>query len=225
MTISVIIPIYNQGKYLEQAIYSVLTQTEKADELIIINDGSLDDSLEIAKSHLGNPSLSIKVVDQVNKGLSSARNTGIMNAIGDYIFPLDADDIMQENCIERVKQVIEETDADIVAPSFKTFGTTNEQVILMPNPTLKDFKVGNRIGYFSAVKREALLEVGGYSPKMVWGYEDLHLWVNLLSKGKKLITIPDVLILYRTKEESMIHDAVKHHQELMSQIYKDFPLF
>ena len=137
--------------------------------------------------------------------------------------PLDADDMMLENCLERVSQVIEETNADIVAPSFKCFGTQEGTVQLMPNPTLEDFKTANRIPYCSAIKREALLEVGGYSPRMTFGYEDYHLWINLLSVGKKLITIPDILILYRTKENSMITDSLKHHGELMSQIFKDFP--
>ena len=111
----------------------------------------------------------------------------------------------------------------IVAPSFKEFGIRNTTIILMQNPTLEDFKIANRIGYFSAIRRDALLEVGGYSPRMVHGYEDLHLWINLLSEGKKIVTIPEALILYRTKEQSMIHDAQKHHSELMEQIYEDFP--
>ena len=219
--ISIIIPSYNQGQYLTQTIDSALDQTVKPKEIIVIDDGSTDNSLEIAKSY----EPQTKVVSQVNKGLASARNTGIMNATGDYMFFLDADDIMLENCIERISQVIEETNADVVAPSFKTFGTSNEKVVLMPNPTLEDFKTANRIGYFSAIKKEALLEVGGYSSRMTFGYEDFHLTVNLLTRGKKLVTIPDILILYRTKEKSMIHEAQEHHQELMQQIFKDFPNF
>ena len=220
-TLSVIIPVFNQAQYLVTCIESVLDQTVKPHEIIVVIDGSPDNSLEIAKSYESK----IKVISQVNKGLASARNTGLMNMTGDYFFPLDADDMMLENCIERISQVIEETNADIVAPSFKTFGKYNEPVILMANPTLDDFKTSNRIPYFSAIKKEALLEVGGYSPRMTFGYEDLHLWVNLLTRGKKLITIPDMLILYRTKEKSMIHEAQSHHQELMTQIYKDFPNF
>ena len=221
MKISCIIPCYKQADYLPHAIESVLSQTVKPHEIIVVIDGSPDDSLQIAKSY----GSQIKVINQVNKGLASARNTGLMNMTGDYFLGLDADDMMLENCIEKISQVIEETNADMVAPSFKTFGTSNEKVILMPDPTLEDFKSANRIPYFSAIKKEALLEVGGYSPRMTFGYEDYHLWVNLLTMGKKLITIPDTLILYRTKEKSMIHDAQQHHEELMAQIYKDFPEF
>ncbi len=225
MKISVIIPSYNQQEYLAQAIDSVILQTVAPHELIIVNDGSTDNSLEIAKGYEGEGSFPIKVINQVNKGLSSARNTAIMNATGDYIFPLDADDMMLEDCLKRVSEVIEETNADIVAPSFKEFGISSAPVILHPNPSLKDFRVGNMIGYFSAIKKERILEIGGYSSRMVYGYEDYHFWINLLTRGSKLVTIPEVLMLYRTKEQSMIHDAVKHHQELMTQIYKDFPNF
>ena len=217
---SIVIPCWNQAQYLSECIESVLTQSYKNFEIVCINDGSQDETRYVAMQYP-----EIRYIEQVNKGLASARNTGIMNMTGDYFMPLDADDIMLENCIERISQVIEETVADIIAPSFKCFGKNEETVQLMLNPTLKDFKIANRIGYFSAIKRDALLEIGGYSPRMTWGYEDYHLWVNLLSKNKKLITIPDILILYRTKEQSMIHDAQKHHSELMAQIIKDFPLW
>jgi glycosyltransferase involved in cell wall biosynthesis len=200
-----------------------------AHEIIVVDDGSKDNSLEIAERYMFKefPYIEspVRVISQVNKGLSSARNTGIMNAIGDYILPLDADDIFHGDIIEKITKVIEETDADIVAPSFKCFGKAQDEVVLMDNPTLEDFKTGNRIGYFSAIRKSKLLQIGGYSPRMTWGYEDYHLWINLLSVGVKLVTLKDKLVLYRTKEHSMINVAQSHHEELMAQIKKDFPLY
>mgnify|MGYP001608057702 FL=1 len=224
MKISIGIPAYNQGQYLAECIESVLNQTVSPHEIIVCNDGSQDDTRYIAKQY------SVKYIEQVNKGLASARNTMIMNMTGDFFFPLDSDDKMVPNCLERISKAIEENpDADIVAPSFKCFGKYDSEIILMPNPTLEDFKPVdfktpiNRIGYFSAIKKEALLEVGGYSPKMTWGWEDYHLTINLLAVGKKIVTIPEILVYYRTKEESMITVANAHASELMNQIYKDFP--
>ena len=222
MKISVVIPCYNQAQYLLGSIETVLSQTLQPHEIIVVVDGSPDNSLEVAQ---GYERYGVKVINQVNKGLASARNSGIMAMTGEFFYPLDADDMMLENCIERVSQAIEETDADIIAPSFREFGMRNNDITLMSNPTIEDFKTGNRIGYFSAIKKSALLEVGGYSPRMTFGYEDLHLWINLLTKGKKIVTIPEMLVLYRTKEKSMIHEAQSHHEELMAQIYKDFPNF
>ena len=216
--ISCVIPCYNQAQYLPDAIDSVLRQTVKPHEIIVVNDGSPDETRYIAK---GYPE--VKYIEQVNKGLASARNTGIMNMTGDYFMPLDADDMMTNNCVERISQTIEETDADIVAPSFKEFGARETTIILMQNPKIEDFKTANRIGYFSAIKKEKLLEIGGYNPKMIWGWEDYDLWFDLLGHNSKIVTIPEVLILYRVKEHSMINVANEHATELWTQIYKNHP--
>jgi len=219
MKISIIIPCFNHQEYVATAIASALDQTIPC-EIIFVNDGSTDNSLEIAKSFENR----IRIVNQVNKGLPSARNTGIMWATGDFVLFLDADDILQENCVEKIIEAIKNNpDADIISPSFKCFGLAQNEVILMGNPTIEDFKTGNRIGYCSCIRRSVLLEVGGYSSKMWCGYEDLHLWYDLLFRGKKLITIQEVLWLYRVKENSMIQEANKHADELWGQISKDFP--
>ena len=117
--LSIIIPSYNQQEYLSDAIESALAQTVNC-EGIVVDDGSTDNSLDIAKSY------PIKVISQVNKGLSSARNTGIMNAKGDWVLLLDADDMLLENCIERIEKTIKENpNAEVIGLSLKTFGTSN----------------------------------------------------------------------------------------------------
>lgn len=224
--ITIGIPCYNQAQYLVDAVESVLSQTYKPHEIIICNDGSPDDTRYVALQYP-----EVKYIEQVNKGLASARNTIIMNSSPntDFILFLDSDDMMTENCLQRIIDTIAyNPDADIIAPSFKEFGARDTTIILMEKPEFEDFKPVNgfpmnRIGYFSAVKKESLLEIGGYSPKMTWGWEDYHLWLNLASRGKKIVTIPEVLILYRVKEKSMITEANAHATELWTQIYKDFP--
>lgn len=217
MEVSIIIPAYKQEEYVADAVESALQQTV-ACEVIVINDGSPDNTRKIIDKY------PVQIIDQVNKGLASARNTGIMNATGKYILPLDADDILYDTCVEKMLGVFKETDADVVAPSMKCFGNSDETVIIMEEPKVEDFRIANRIPYASMIKRESLLECGGYSPKMVFGYEDYHLWFNLLTRGKKIVGIQEPLLLYRTKFRSMWKDAQKnHHKELMEQIYKDFP--
>lgn len=219
MKVSIGIPCYKQAQYLPDAIESALNQTYKNIEIIVVNDGSPDHTKDIGEKY------PVKVINQVNKGLASARNSAIMSMQGQFFLPLDADDILLENCVEELVRVAKATGADIIAPSFQTFGISAEQVILMAAPTLEDFRTGNRIGYFSMIKRAALQEVGGYSSRMIEGYEDMHLSINLLSRGKTIVTVPQPLVLYRTKENSMIHEAQKNHVKLMEQIYKDFPNF
>lgn len=216
--VSIIIPSYNQQEYLREAIESAITQTTSC-EVVVVDDGSTDDSPRIAKEY----EPEVKIVQQVNKGLSSARNTGIMNATGEWIFPLDADDKIAEFCIEKLLKIALDTGADIVAPSMQCFGLTDETIIIDPNPQRRDFLAANRLPYACLIKKSILLECGGYSPKMIWGAEDLHLWFDLLGRGKKLVTTPEVLFQYRTKKQSMWRETAKHSKEYFAQIFKDFP--
>lgn len=215
--ITVGISSYNQQEYLQDAIESALQQTVPC-EIIVVNDGSTDRSLEVVKSY---ESKGVRVINQVNKGLASARNTAIMNMSGDYLLPLDADDILLENCVEKMNEAIMAHGTDVVSPSFKSFGTSNGDIILNGIPNLKDFIQANRLPYFSAIKKEVLLEVGGYNPKMIWGWEDYDLWLDIFKRGHSLCVLKDVLVLYRTKEISMITEANKHAPELQAQMIKN----
>lgn len=225
--ISIVIPVFNGSEWLAEAIESAMNQDAEdvlgnfknlIYEIIVVDDGSQDSSLEIAKKY------PVQVISQVNKGLVSARNTGIMNSERSWIIFLDADDKLLPKAISSIVKKINETNADIIAPSFREFGLGNREVILMPEPKLEDFRTGNRLGYCAAIRRSALLEIGGYSPKMVEGYEDLHLWVNLLTRGYKLVTIPDILWMYRIKEQGMYRSITPEiHKKLIAQINKDFP--
>lgn len=218
MSTTIVIASYGQAQYLPDAIESALNQTVPC-EVLVVDDGSVDDSLAIARSYEPR----VRVISQVNKGLASARNTGIMNAVSEYILFLDADDILLETCVEKIEAAAHSTGSDVIAPSFKSFGVSNGEVILRQIPTLEDFKAANRLGYFSAIKRSALLEIGGYSPRMVFGWEDYHLWIDLFRRGKTLTLLSEVLVLYRTKEQSMIHEANKHADVLTMQMHHDFP--
>lgn len=217
MKTSIVIPLFNQKEFLPEAIESALAQTTRA-EIILIDDGSTDGGRFVADDYVER---GVKVIHQVNKGLSAARNTGIMNASGDYVVFLDSDDVLLPTYVERIEKVFEDTDADVVSPSFTQFGGVQGDVILMPRPSFDDFKTGNRVGYCSAIKRSALLECGGLSPRMTWGFEDYHLWFDLLKRGKKLYTIPEPLWKYRVRSNSMISVANQHSAELIAQIIKD----
>jgi len=224
--ISIVIPSFNQSEYLEDAIESCYNQSMPACEILVIDDGSSDDSLEVARRYefreFPGVESPVRVISQVNKGLPSARNTGIMNAKGDYIQFLDADDMLMENALARIHQEIVQTNADIVAPSFKEFGKSERDVILA-GFTMDDLKLANRLGYFSCVRKSALLEVGGYNPKMKWGWEDWDLWFDLFKRGKTIAVIQEILVKYRVKEKSMLYEANQHAEELYAQIKKNHP--
>lgn len=115
--ISFIIPVYNAEKYVSRAIESVLNQTYKNIELIIINDGSKDSSLSICKSYQAADNRII-IIDKENQGVSSARNDGIKKASGDYIMFLDADDYVEKNIIEDSIKIIELNNVDMVRYNY-----------------------------------------------------------------------------------------------------------
>jgi glycosyltransferase involved in cell wall biosynthesis len=224
--LSIIIPAYNQAEYLEDCLDSAYNQTVQAHEIIVINDGSGDNTQEIAERYMFKefPMIEspVRVISQVNKGLASARNTGIMASTGDYVLPLDSDDMLMENAVEKITNEILNTGADIIAPSFKEFGKSDREVIL-GGFNMDDLKVANRLAYCCAVRRSALVEVGGYNPKMKWGWEDYDIWFDLLKRGKSVAILQDILFKYRVKERSMIHEANEHADELWSQIKKNHP--
>ena len=106
LKVSIIIPVYNSEEYIKRCLESVINQTYKNLEILIINDGSKDKSDEIIKSYKDDR---IKYITQENRGLSGARNTGIDNSTGDYIMFLDSDDSIDLDAVsllvERIKRI------------------------------------------------------------------------------------------------------------------------
>ena len=112
MKLSIIVPVYNVEQYIHQCIYSIVNQTIKDIEILVINDGTLDKSIEIINEFHDDR---IKIINQRNGGLSSARNTGIKYATGEYIVFIDSDDyLLREDVLEDMYNQIYEDDADIL---------------------------------------------------------------------------------------------------------------
>lgn len=111
--ISVIIPCFNQGKYIAECLDSVLAQTFTNYEVIIVNDGSTDDSLKIIKQYT-NKYKNFRLLDQSNQGVVFARNNAISKAKGKYIYPLDADDKITPECLEKLYNAIINGKGDII---------------------------------------------------------------------------------------------------------------
>ena len=117
-TVSVVIPIYNAEKYIEKTLGSVINQTYKNLEIILVNDGSTDNSLNICQK-IKDVDNRIQIINQSNKGVSEARNAGKMIATGEYIIFIDSDDILLDNMIETLVKNIEEHNADISICGYK----------------------------------------------------------------------------------------------------------
>lgn len=128
MVFSIIVPIYKVEKYLKRCIDSVLGQSCKDFELILVDDGSPDDCPQICDAY-ASENQNIKVIHKENGGLVSARQAGIKIALGDYIFNLDGDDALLPDALERAKNIILETNADIISFSYKEYKNGNTKDI------------------------------------------------------------------------------------------------
>lgn len=138
MKLSIIVPIYNSEKFLDECIESILNQTFKDFELILVNDGSKDNSLSICKKWKDIDNR-IVIIDKENGGVSSARNIGIVKAKGDYIGFIDSDDYIEPNMYEELIKPLEKNDIDIVICKLKIPNKKQGYNFIYPIDTVFNF--------------------------------------------------------------------------------------
>ena len=119
---SIIIPVYNVEKYIKKCLDSVFNQTFKDYEVIVVNDGSKDNSIDVVKKY------DVKLINQENMGLSAARNTGVEQATGEYILFLDSDDYIDKDLLEELNKSIEENNPDLVRFQIREVYENSEQL-------------------------------------------------------------------------------------------------
>ena len=122
--VSVIIPVYNSEKTIKECVESALLQSYKDIEIIAVNDGSKDTSLDILREYV-KADCRIMIIDKENSGVSAARNSGLLCASGEYVVFLDADDRLDDHCVERLMECMTE-DVDLVVGSYSEFRTKTE---------------------------------------------------------------------------------------------------
>jgi glycosyltransferase involved in cell wall biosynthesis len=220
--VSIIIPCYNQAIYLKESAESAIRQSYKNIEIIIVNDGSQDNTQEILENLRKKYPERIKVISQKNSGLSLARNAGIEKAKGRYIVPLDADDLLSEKMIEMSMNTMVEYNADIVYSGYRLFGTVNRKNYL--KPFYKNIILYWNVCSATALyKKEVWKTIGGYKENMHGGYEDWEFWINAYKHNFKFQHINEILWSYRRKETSMVEDAKKKDNYLRAKIIMNHP--
>jgi len=212
--VSIIVPCYNQAVYLSEALDSVMAQTYQNWECVIVNDGSPDNTEEIAKKYL-DKDRRFKYIRQENKGLSSARNAGIDRSDGEYILPLDADDLIGSTYLEKAVGHFEQ------APETKLVYCKAEKFGLVNGPwELEEFDydcfIWNNCIFCTAMyKRCDYNKTEGYNPNMAHGIEDWDFWLTLINREDIVYKIDEVLFYYRVKEKSMVTELDKRYREEM----------
>jgi len=199
MRISVVIPLYNKARYIKRAIDSVLAQTYIDYEIIVIDDGSTDESADVIKNILDSR---IRLITQENAGVSAARNRGIHEAKYGIVAFLDADDEWLPEFLELVVQEFEKDPA--VGVAFTNYRLSNSlQAVLIPH------QVGRLVDYFEfclvnngrgmcsscvLVKRDLLLKINGFPVGMHHG-EDIYTWTRLAWESS-VAFVPKVMAIY-----------------------------
>lgn len=200
-TVSIIIPCYNQGQYLDGAVNSVLAQTYQDFEIIVVNDGSTDpETVEILKTY-NQPKTTIIHTD--NQGLPLARNNGIQVARGRYILPLDADDKIGNTYLQEALELLEDNDnLGIVYCEAEFFGE-QEGKWALPEYEFPNILLRNVIFCSGFFRKSDWQEVGGYNPNMIYGWEDYDFWLSIIELGREVYRIPKILFFYRRQAVSM----------------------
>lgn len=222
--VSVVIPCYNHSEYLPEAVESVTNQSHQDFEIIIMDDGSRDETPAVSERLLRKyPTHTIRYVRQENQGLASARNNGIRQARGQYILPLDADDIIRTTFLEETVRILDSRpEVDIVYTFQQRFGEENG-VFAQEMFQLHELCENNRLNYCSLFRKKVWEITGGYNPNMKWGYEDWDFWIGAAEKGARFEVIRQPLFLYRIRRESMFGESLKHDAELRAQMARNHP--
>ena len=205
--VSVIVPVYNVEKYIDKCLNSLVNQTLEDIEIIIVNDGSTDNSESIISNYKEKYPNKIAYFVKENGGLSDARNFGIPHATGDYIAFLDSDDYAELNLYEKLYSKAIETSADMVECDFYwEYSKTNK--VHDRNARYKDksdmYANARVVAWNKLYKKEILLNSKVQFPKGL-RYEDLEFFYEILPKLNRIELIEEPLIHYVQRETSITY--------------------
>ncbi|MEW6068859.1 MAG: glycosyltransferase [Nitrospirota bacterium] len=218
--VSVIIPCYNLGIYLDEAVDSVLAQTYQDYEIIIINDGSTDEFTNNLLKDYSKPKCTIYTTP--NQGLPAARNYGIERSKGECICCLDADDKYHPEFLVKTMASLDgdkEHKYGFVTSYVQVFGEEN---YIWETAEYNPYRlaVDNRIHVASLFRKQCWEEVGGYSTNLS-GYQDWDFWISIAAKGYEWKIIKEPLFYYRIRKNSMLKTSDKKRNALYNQIIEN----
>jgi glycosyltransferase involved in cell wall biosynthesis/radical SAM superfamily enzyme YgiQ (UPF0313 family)/Tfp pilus assembly protein PilF len=223
--VSIVIPCYKQAHYLPEAVRSVLAQTFTDWELIIVNDGSPDNTSEVANQWIkASPDRRISLVEQPNGGLPSARNAGFRAARGEYVLPLDADDKLKPNLLEKLVSILDQNPrVGFAYGHIQHFGAVDSEFPLPDFDRDTLISEDNICCVCSLVRKSAWQQAGGYNEAMREGYEDWDFWIACVEKGWAGFCIHEPLFCYRKSAQSMLSAANQKRERLIATIICNHP--
>jgi glycosyl transferase family 2 len=205
--VSVLVPVYDYAHVVGDALESVARSTFSDLEVVLVDDGSKDDSVELVRSWMTESQLpAVLVRHPVNRGLPAARNTAIKHARGDYLLMLDADNQIYPQCVERLTAALDEDrDAAFAYGILERFDRTGPIGLRSKfgwSPAR--LRRGNYIDALALTRRNVLEEVGGYTTDVrLFGWEDYDLWCAIASLGLRGAHVREIVGRYRESPEAM----------------------
>ena len=212
--VSIIIPCYKQAHFLAEAVESVVSQSYPHWEIIIVNDGSPDNTNEVAQQLINKYSnKKIRLLKKENGGLADARNAAIAIANGEYIHPLDADDKLAANALRNlVALAMEQTSPCVLFGSVQRFGVVNTRFIGPDHYSLQNLLQFNMVHANSMFSKKVWQMLKGYKTEMTM-YEDWEFWINCHKYNIPFIGTRNIVLHYRKHYDSITanNSANKHN--------------
>lgn len=211
--VSVIIPVYNVENYLRKCLDSLVNQTLKDLEIIVVNDGTTDNSQEIIDEYVKKYPKKVVSIIQENGGQGTARNTGLLHAKGEYIGYVDSDDYVEENMYEELYKKAKEEDSDIVICGNNVVKENYD--FLSKEEVDKEFLLGKMAVWNKIYKKNIIVDNKIQFRSKVW-YEDLDFTMKVYFSSKKISYVDKPLYNYLLREGStMNNNNIKRNLELI----------
>lgn len=237
--ISVILPVYNSQKYLKECLESILNQSFKDIEVLCINDGSTDKSLEILKEYETDER--ITVIDQENMGVAKTRNKALKMVKGNYVYFMDSDDYLDSNAFKKLYDNLKSNGSDFCImkaifvnekeqykfPAFeldKEFGKVNFNKFTFTYNDVKSHVLNDLFApWLKMYKREFLMSDEDFTFPEIKSYSDAPFHVKSMLKAEKISFVPEYLYYYRENDDSLVHSSSNTINFFtLSDIIKDY---
>lgn len=232
--VTVVVPAKDDGRFLRPCLRSIREQSFASFECVIVDDGSSDDTLQIAKEFAERDERFSVIAHETCRGPSTARNTGLANSSAAFVTFLDADDFLYPHSIERRVEALLQTNPDMVAGTFCDWQPTAQNEGPKP-PERAPASRGKIVGFAGGpecpfivtaplVRREILESVGGFDEARQTA-EDFDLWVRVLRAGFTFVYVPIIGVAYRQTSGGLVFSKSAAHAEasvvIMEQQYED----
>ncbi len=218
--VSVIVPFYNLANYLGETLESVRASDYADIETIVVDDGSTDtESIALLERYEANPPMrDLRIVHKANAGLAAARNTGAEAATGEFLVFLDADDLVEPAFISRAVTICRRYQNVHVVYSWERYFQDSDDIWPTWNLEFPYLLGKNQAPARALVRRDAYLAFGRNKSRMAYNYEDYDGWVSLVAAGCGGVSIPECLVRYRLRKDSLWQTSNRHQQLFLHEL-------